>query len=116
MTFNGASLNVADLESARKFYKKAEEDFERIRSCYSGFYNETGKEIRQEDKETLDSCIEVILDLSRSQPVRDEIKRMGSINETLFMELQTLQFKMLDYLSDFDNTGIDKKQRRLYAH
>lgn len=95
-------------KEAKERYTEARDEFEKIKSNYSGLFRRFKTNLYEEDNKTLSDCIGVLLPLSCESSVRDEIKRTQNIEGTLHHQIGQLSYKIMDYLANFKNTGIKR--------
>ena len=93
------------LEEAESRYREARDEFERVRSCYSGLSPRFMRNMGEEDQQTLTDCIGVLLPLEMEASVQGQVRQTQSIEDTLHFHIGRLTLKIMDYLANFGNTG-----------
>lgn len=99
---NKAKLN---LEEAEKKYNEVKNAFYAIRDKY------TGLEVRmlEEDVKTLQICSGVVLlPLMFQKSVQEQYEKSMDKSKTVCHKAQFLEMQILGYLSNFQNTGVEK--------
>lgn len=102
-----------NLNEAEERYREINDEFERVKSHYSGFFGRFRRNLREEDDRTLTECMGVLLPLSTEASVQQQIGKTKSIEDTLFYKVGELNGKMLDYLATFKNTGVTRLSESL---
>ncbi len=103
----GAGLSLVEAE---KRYKEAMEEFERVKSRYSGFFGRFRRNLREEDGEILTDILGVVLPLTMEDCVQDQIKNREPeiYEESLHHRTGLLMCQVMDYLANFENTGVTR--------
>jgi hypothetical protein len=115
------------LEEAMERYKEIEEEFEEVRSYYSNPYSGFlgsfrrvfRKNMRREDIKRLSNCFGSLILLSYEKSVQSETGEKP-IEDTLIYKIGNLEFEILEYASQFKNTGIrildeEELEEKLYT-
>lgn len=97
-----------NLQEAEKRYSEVRDEFEKVKSHYSGLFGRFKRNLREVDSKTLADCIGVLLPLGMEVSVQDQIKQAQSIEDTLHNQIGQLNFEIMDYLASFKNTGITR--------
>lgn len=100
---NGDNLSFAE---ARDKYREVENAFAQVRRNYSSWDRWLGKDMLEQDIETLKSCVGVLRPLSFSPVVQTEFERTAHYNETLYSKVSFLGNHILSYANKFKNTGV----------
>ncbi|HLC73708.1 MAG TPA: hypothetical protein VJH20_03660 [Candidatus Nanoarchaeia archaeon] len=96
------------LEEAESRYREVREEFDRVRSCYSGLPRLLMINIRKEDQQSLTDCFGVLLPLGMESSVQSQAKQTQSIEDTLQYQIGLLTHRIMDYLANFKNTGVTR--------
>ena len=96
------------LEQAEERYREIRDEFQRIKSHYSGFFGRFRKKMKDDDKKSLEGCIGIILPLGLEDSVQSQIRQLQKVDSTLFNKIAELQCEILDYLANFKNTGVTR--------
>ncbi len=98
-------IETLTLSGARERYDEVEKAFAEVRRNYSGFRGWFKRDMREEDTNTLTSCVGVLLPLSLNDAVKTEAERRTPYNSTLHSKVINLNGEILFYASKFRNTG-----------
>ncbi len=101
------------LDEAEERYKEVRDEFERVKSHYSGLFSRFKKNLRQEDDKILTDCIGVLLPLGVETLVQKQLLQAESKEETLWNKVSLLQYEIMNYLANFKNTGVKRLQGSL---
>lgn len=96
------------LEEVEARYNEVEEEFEKVKSHYSGFFGRFRRNIRDCDQKSLIDCISTLLPLMMEGSVQSQTRQTQCFEDTLFYQLQCLNTKVMDYLANFKNSGITR--------
>ena len=98
----GLELTVDEVQTR---YEEVRSEFERVKSRYSGFFSIWKRKMNEEDQTSLTECTGVLLPLSTVPVVQEQVLH-GEGN--LHSEISQLNWRILDYLAGFKNTGIER--------
>ncbi len=101
------------MQEAERRYREVRDEFEKVKSHYSGLFGRFKRNLREVDNKTLDDCTGVLLPLGMEASVQDQVRQAQSIEDTLHYQMGQLNWQILDYLTKFKNTGVRKLQGSL---
>lgn len=95
-----------DLQEAEERYGEISDAFKKVESHYSRPFGI----IREEDSTTLVDCIGVLLPLGLEASVQDQIRKAQNFEDTLLHRIEQLNWQIMDYLANFENTEVTRWQ------
>lgn len=87
-------------------YNEVRRKFRAVRSKYSGWFRRHSGNMDEADKKTLADCVGVLLPLETTKTVQEEIAHSIRTKGTLHYKIAELNWKIVDYLTNFQNTGV----------
>ena len=101
------------LQEAEERFREVRDEFEKVKSHYSGLFGRFKRNLGEEDLKTIADCTGVLLPLGIEASVQDQTRQAQSIESTLHYQIGQLTFQMMDYLANFKNTGVTRVQGSL---
>lgn len=102
-----------NLQEAEERYRDVRDEFEKVKSHYSGLFGRFKRSLREEDNKTLADCIGVLLPLGTEASVQYQVRQAQSIEDTLHSQIRQLNWQIMNYLANFKNTGVTRLQGSL---
>jgi len=97
-----------NLEEAEERYSEVKDEFEKVKSQYSGLFGIFRRNMKENDQKSLTDSIGVLLPLGMEISVQDQVKQTENFENTLHYQIQQLNSQIMGYLSDFKNTDIER--------
>ena len=99
------------LEEAGDRLNEVIREFNKVRSHNFGLFRKVkeGKKgnLAEGDNQLLVDCVGVLLPLSMKSPVQDEISQK-KYEDTLHYKITRIQDEIMNYLTNFSNTGVER--------
>jgi predicted transcriptional regulator len=97
-----------NLQEAEERYREVRDEFDKVKSHYSGLLGRFKRNLREEDKKTLTDCIGVLLPLGMEASVQDQVRQVQSIEDASHYQIGQLSIEIMDYLANFKNTEVTR--------
>ncbi len=102
-----------NLQEAEERYREVRDEFEKVKSHYSGLFGRFKRNLCEEDNKTLADCTGVLLPLGMKASVQDQVRQTQSIEDTLHYQIGQLHWQIMEYLANFKNSGVIRLQGSL---
>lgn len=96
------------LDEAQEKLEEVKMEFEKVKINYGFFNRLSRRDISPEDNKILADCFGVLLPLSHYDSIQDQVRLTQNIKNTLHYQIQQLSTQILDYLSNFENSGVGR--------
>ena len=102
------------LEEAKERFEEVRGEFKRVKSQYSGLFGRFKRNMSEKDKGLLTDCVGVLLPLGLESSVQSQEKQTPNIEDTLNYQITQLNYQIMEYLSNFKNTGVTSLKGSCY--
>lgn len=96
------------LEEVTDKYNTTKDDFERVKGNYSGLFSRYKKNMSDADQKVLSQCTTTLLPLYSEESVQNHDRSAKTNDDSLTFRINELNSHIMEYLSKFKNTGVEK--------
>lgn len=96
-------------EDAEKRYFEVRTEFRNVRRDYFGLFGrQKTRQIHERDEQTLSECAGVLLTLGLEGSVQQQTMGARNYRKTLHYRIAELSHEIIDFMANFDNTGVKR--------